>query len=201
MYIRDAVSQIDSSDGIGIRQRDVESVLFWTQQHRGRMRTRPDGILRLRKVDPSRYLAGLKVKLSNVIAVPQADPSLGPRFVRNHCVRICARNKAAAAQIEPLHDFIGACIEDNGVVGKIIGDEQAVALGAGQHCEPRGIWERSSGGSFAHSERHFFPFGDGLRRNLDEALRSNLSGREFVHRDAVTGILRLLAGRVGDRAH
>src|SRR5271170_754046 len=94
-----------------------------------------------------------------------------------------------------------AGVEDNGIVRKIIGDEQAVALRARQYRESSRIRERRSGRSFANSKRNFFPIRNGLRRNLDEALGTYLSVRKFVDRDAVAGALRLLAGGVGDRSH
>ena len=76
-----------------------------------------------------------------------------------------------------------------------------VAFGAGEHGQSSGIRQRGSLGRRALSERDFFAFGDLLGRNLDEALRSNMSVREFVDRDAVAGALRLLAGGISNRTH
>src|ERR1019366_7069971 len=63
------------------------------------------------------------------------------------------------------------------------------------------VRQRGSGRSCAQAVRDFFPFGDGLGRDLDEAFGSDLTLCKLVHRDAVAGAGRLLAGGIGDRAH
>ena len=95
------------------------------------MRAGRDGIVRLLQLDPADDFAACEIQFGDARCIPQAAP--GAAGIASGYARIGERRRhqIACAQVETLEHFAARNIEQHCVVGKIVGDEEAVAACTG----------------------------------------------------------------------
>ena len=96
---------------------------------------------------------------------------------------------------------LAACgIQQQDVVGKIVGHQKFVRAIAGDHCQSCGIRNGGTGRCLAQAVRNGCARGHHLRGNSDEALGHDSALTKTVNCYAIAGVARPLASGVGDRA-
>src|SRR5882724_12203792 len=111
--------------------------------------------VRFEQINPTRDSASCKVEFGDRRPVPETAPSPCANFVCDHRVRKRAGNKSASAQIERLLYLSGADVQKYDVVGEVVGNEKAIALGCRQYRKAGRIRGRGSHRSLAYPKRDF----------------------------------------------
>ena len=106
------------------------------------------------------------------------------------------------AQVELFEHVAAGGVDENDVIGKIVGDQQSVGdAWRGDHGKAGGIRNDGSLGRLMHTLCDFLPRGNVLRRNLYKAIPSDLALMKAINCDPVSGVARFFAGRVSNRTN
>src|SRR3984957_7051007 len=93
-------------------------------------------------------------------------------------------------------------VDENDVIGKIVGDEQLVGpTAARDHRQAGRIRNCRTIVDHARSLGNFLTRGSGLRRNLYKAIPGQPAFVKAINRNPISGVVWLLAGRIGDGAN
>src|ERR1700676_1301410 len=103
------------------------------------------------------------------------------------------------AQVELFEHTAAFGVDENRIIGKIIGDEQLVRCAvAGDRRKAARIRDSGAIGGFARPLWDFLSRRGPLRRNLYEAIPSQLALMKAINRNPIPGIAGLFTSRVCD---
>lgn len=104
------------------------------------------------------------------------------------------------AQVELVQHMAALGVDENDVIGKIVGDKQLFGRPvAGDHREAGRIGDNGSVGGLPGALGYFLSRCGNLRRNLYEAIPGEPALMKTVNCNPISCVLRLLAGGVSDR--
>ena len=113
------------------------------------MRARGDRVIGLLELDPAHDFAAVQIQFGDLRCIPQAAPGAAAVARGYAGIGERRRDEIACAQVEALEHFAACDIEQHGVVGEIVGHEEAVFVvtsggNQGQSCRirNRGAWRR-----------------------------------------------------------
>ena len=159
------------------------------------MRSRLNGIGWLEQVQRAPDDLPYEIKFNDFRCVPERDKSAFTILRDSKRYRICGWNGIAFRKIESLFDSAGGGIEQQNVVGEIIGNQQLFRTGRSDYSDRRGIRHAliadGSADQFCLSAG-----GQLLKRKIDHAFGSYLAVTKAVDSNATADRVLESANRI-----